>query len=186
MQGSRVSAEEDDEAELLLRARAGDETAFATLTARHSDRLRGVAGNLLGARADLDDLFQEARLKALRALKGFRGDAKFGTWFGRIVTNLAISELRRRRTRATVELIETPAGEEPWVHAERMELRERLAAAVDRLPPAMRQVFDLRHRDGLEPTRIAETLGLPAATVRTRLFHARRRLKEALDDLVSG
>jgi RNA polymerase sigma-70 factor (ECF subfamily) len=72
------------------------------------------------------------------------------------------------------------------VLAERVELRERLAAAVDRLPPAMRQVFDLRHREGLEPTRIAASLGLPAATVRTRLFHARRRLKEALDDLVSG
>ena len=178
------------EASLLVRAQSGDADAFCELTERHAPRLRGVLHGLLGARADVDDLLQDACIRALKALPGFRGDAKFGTWYGRIATNLAISELRRRRQRATVPLSEGAAepavDDDPSRNTQRVELRERLAAAVDRLPPTMRQAFDLRHRRGLKPAQIALELDLPAATVRTRLFHARRRLREALHDLVSG
>lgn len=177
------------EAALLARARAGDAEAFSELTELHLPRLRGVLLGLLGARADVDDLLQDARMRALKSLPNFRGDAKFGTWFGRIATNLGISELRRRRLRATVPLSESHAEPsvdiDPSLQSQRVELRERLAAAVDRLPPAMRQVFELRHRRDLEPTQIARELNLAPVTVRTRLFHARRRLREALHDLVS-
>ncbi len=174
------------EEQLLERARAGDADAFSELLERYQGQLKGVLRQMLGARADLDDLLQEARLKALRALPGFKGRARFGTWISRIAINLAISELRKLRVRQADPLPTEPVGdgEEPWVHAQRTELRERLAAAVGRLPPALAEVFQLRYRDGLDGKTMAGRLGIPAATVRTRLFHARRRLREALDDLV--
>jgi RNA polymerase sigma-70 factor, ECF subfamily len=186
-----VSAEADDEPAVLARALAGDQAALADLMERSLPQVRAVLHRLLGARAEVEDLLQEARLRAVRGLAGFRGGATFATWFTRIALNLGLSELRRRRVAAAVPLdpaleVADPAQEEPWVHAQRVELRERLAAAVDRLPDAMREVFHLCCKDGLSSFAAAERLGVPAATVRTRLFHARRRLREALDDLVSG
>lgn len=175
-----------DDADRLARARAGDRGAFAELAAENDGAVRGALHQILGRRPEVDDLVQETWEKALRALPGFRGDAAFGTWATRIAMNLAISELRRRRRADAAALPEVPGGSPPELHAERRELRERLAAAVDRLPPLLRQAFDLRYREDLDSTRAAERLGVPAATVRTRLFHARRRLREALDDLVSG
>ena len=176
----------DDERALLERARAGDREAFAELTCASTAQVSGMLFQMLGARADLDDLLQDTWTRALRALPGFRGDAAFSTWVSRIAVNLALSELRRRRIRETAPL-EDRAGrqEEPWVHAGRVEIRERMAAAVDRLPPAMKEVFELRYRTGLDSRRISERLAIPAPTVRTRLFHARRRLREALDDLLA-
>ncbi len=175
------------EERLLERARAGDGDAFAELTTRHEPVVRGLLHRTLGARADVDDLLQETRLRALRALGGFRGGATFRTWISRIALNLAISEIRRRRVRETQPLDPdlTGAGEEPWLQAGRIELRERLGAAVDRLPPALRQAFHMRYTEGFDATDIAARLRTPAATIRTRLFHARRRLRETLDDLVS-
>ena len=172
---------DDGDAALVERARAGDAGAMAALLDRHEPLVRGMLGQVLGARADLTDLLQETRLRGIAA---FRGDAAFGTWVSRIAMNLAVSELRRRRETSALPL-GAAGGEEPWVHAQRVELRERLAAAVDRLPPAMRQAFDLRYREELTSSEISARLDLPAATVRTRLFHARRRLREELDGLVS-
>lgn len=186
---ARLTADGSDEARLVADAVAGDRAALATLLDRHESAARGMILQMLGARADVDDLLQDARLRAIRSIGGFEGRSAFGTWFCRIAINLAVSELRRRRKADAAPLDVAPhpvSGDDPTRDAERVELRERLAAAVDRLPAGLRQAFDLVHRDGLAPTAAAERLGLPAPTLRTRLFHARRRLREALDDLVSG
>lgn len=178
-----------DEDRLVEAAVAGDATALGVLLDRHETQARAMALDLLGTRTDVDDLLQEARLRAVRAIAGFERRSAFATWFCRIAMNLALSELRRRRTAAAAPLEAAgdavDRGPGPSLAAERRELRERLADALERLPAGLRQVFDLVHRDGGTPTAVAERLGLPAATVRTRLFHARRRLREALDDLVS-
>ena len=182
----------DDEALLVAAARAGDRAALATLLEREESRIDVLLSSTLGARHASADLAQEVRLRAVRGIAGFRGDAGFGTWVHRITMNVAISALRRLRAEAARpqplpdEVEETRSGRssDPARDAQRTELRERLAAAVDRLPPLMAEVFTLRHRQGLEPAQIADRLDVPAATVRTRLFHARRRLREALDDLV--
>lgn len=186
---ARLTADAPDEPRLVAAAVAGDRDALATLLDRHEGTARGMVLQMLGARADVDDLLQDARLRAVRSIGGFEGRSAFGTWFCRIAINLALSELRRRRRTDAAPLDDAPppvSPDDPTRDAERVELRERLAAAVDRLPAGLRQAFDLVHRDGLAPTAAAERLGLPAPTVRTRLFHARRRLREALDDLVSG
>jgi len=187
--GSGRLTRDPDEERLVEAAVAGDGAALGSLLDRHEAEARAVARDLLGARADLEDLLQEARLRAVRSIGSFRRQSAFATWFCRISINLAISELRRRRPAAAAPLdaaADLPGGgADPSLVAQRRELRERLADAVERLPAALRQVFDLVHRDGDTPLAISERLGLPAATVRTRLFHARRRLREALDDLVS-
>lgn len=174
----------DDEA-LLARAVAGDREAQGKLLTRHEARVRGVLAQMLGPRGRLDDLTQEVRLKAIRGFARFRGDALFTTWLHRIAVNTAISELRRRRSEES--LPEEPPGREPppELSAERRELRERLAAAVDKLPPLLAEAFELRYHEGIDSAAIGRRLDVPAATVRTRLFHARRRLREALDDLLS-
>ncbi len=176
-----------DEAALLALARAGDRAALGTLFEREVPRVvRALLLRTLGPRVALDDLVQDVRVKAVRGIEGFRGDASFGTWLHRITMNVAISTLRRmRRTDALPDEI-TSKGPGPALQAERTELRERLAAAVERLPPLMEEAFQLKYQEGFDAVTIAERLGVPAATVRTRLFHARRRLREALDDLVSG
>lgn len=175
-----------DDAHLLARARDGDRGAFSELVRRHDDTARGLLRRMLGPREELDDLLQEASLKALSRLDSFRGDAAFGSWFCRIALHCGIDLLRRRR-KAVAPLVVEPedTADEPWRHAQRIELRERMAAAVERLPPAMADAFRLYYREGLTTPQIADRLGIPPATVRTRLFHARRRLREALDDLVT-
>jgi len=174
----------DDEA-LLARAVGGDAEALGELLTRHESKVRGLMAQMLGPRGRLDDLVQDVRLNAVRGFARFRGDAAFTTWLHRISVNTAISELRRRRSEES--LPEEPAGREPppELAAERRELRERLAAAVDRLPPLLAEAFELRYRTGIDSAEIGRQLDVPAATVRTRLFHARRRLREALDDLLS-
>jgi RNA polymerase sigma-70 factor (ECF subfamily) len=183
---SRVNAPHDDEAALVEAALTGDAGALSSLIDRHERQVRAMVAQIVGARADLDDLMQDARLRAVRGIATFERRASFATWFSRIGMNVAVSSLRRRRTEEAMPLDLIGASPDPQREAERRELRERLAAAVDRLPAAHRQVFDMTYREGLDSARIAERLGLPAATVRTRLFHARRRLREVLDDLVSG
>ncbi len=175
-----------DEATLLARAAAGDGEALGALLTLHEPRVRGVLLQMLGPRGRLDDLVQDVRLSALRGFASFRGDAAFSTWLHRIAANAAVSELRRRRREEA--LPEELPGREPapTLGAERRELRERLAAAVERLPPLLRETFDLHYRGDVACDEIARRLDVPSSTVRTRLFHARRRLREALDDLVSG
>ena len=182
----RVTGGTSDEAPLVARAVAGDREALGTLLDRHAAQARGMMGQILGPRADLDDLLGEARLRAVRGIEGFESRSAFATWYSQIAVHVALSEIRRRR-RAEARPLPLPGspGEDASRPAERRELRERLAAAVERLPPALRQVFDLVHREEIAPADVAERLAIPAATVRTRLFHARRRLREALDDLMS-
>jgi len=174
----------EDEA-LLARAVDGDSAALGELLTRHEGKVRGLLTQMLGPRGHLDDLIQDVRVKAIRGFARFRGDAAFSTWLHRIAVNTAISEMRRRRREEA--LPEEPTGREPppELAAERRELRERLAASVDRLPPLLAQAFEMRYRDGIDSAEIGRQLSVPAATVRTRLFHARRRLREALDDLLS-
>lgn len=169
-----------DEAPLLDRALAGDRDALSALLDRHAGQVRAMIRDLVGARGPVEDLLQEARLRAVRGFPSFERRSKFATWFSRIGVNLAVSELRSRRQVEALPM-SVEGGEDPSRAAERRELRERMAAALDRLPAAQRQAFDLAYRDGLDSGEIGARLGLPAATVRTRIFHARRRLREALD-----
>jgi RNA polymerase sigma-70 factor (ECF subfamily) len=188
-----AGAVSDDE--LAAHAAAGDEAAFAAIMRRHNRLLFRTARGILRSDVDAEDALQEAYLRAWRALDGFRREAKLSTWLARIVINESLARLRRDRAAVVIPLegaLESALGEplrqpmdddadrQPEGVAMRAELRRTLEASIDRLPDAFRSVFILRAVQEMSVEDVAAVLGLPEATVRTRLFRARALLRELL------
>jgi RNA polymerase sigma-70 factor (ECF subfamily) len=143
--------------------------------------------------AEAEDALQEAYLQAYRAIGSFRGEAKLSTWLARIVANEALMRVRRRARRAEIvplqpgaseseinQIPDTNMDETPEISAQRIEMRRLLEAEIDSLPDDFRAVFVLRAVDEMSVEDTAEALGIPPATVRTRLFRARSLLREGL------
>jgi RNA polymerase sigma-70 factor, ECF subfamily len=170
--------------ELVARARAGDTAAFEELVRRHRDRIYRVALRVCRHPADAEDVTQEAIVRAWRGLGTFRGDAEFTTWLYRIVTNLALNRVTRRREHAT-ERVPEPAGPgEALDPARRAEDRERLdaaLAALDTLTAEQRACYVLREVEGLTYEELAEVLDISVASVKGRLYRARQDLVAALE-----
>src|SRR5688572_15777525 len=171
---------------------------------RYNTRLFRVARAILKDDAEAEDALQDAYLDAYRHLKDFRGGAQLGTWLVRIVANQALMRLRRqKRDRVVVPITDhrdeftnpresDPAdtvSESPPHATLRAEIRKILERRIDQLPVAFRTVFVMREVEDMTVEQTAECLGIPAATVRTRLFRARALLREALArdiDVASG
>jgi RNA polymerase sigma-70 factor (ECF subfamily) len=184
-----------DEAELALRAKAGDRDAFRAIMQRLNQRLFRVARGVVGSDHEAEDVLQEAYVRAFAAIGGFRGEAQLSTWLTRIVLNEARGRLRSRKTTVDLDAIEAAqaggggqvlafprlGGEDPEGNAARSEIRRLLEHAVDDLPEAFRVVFMMREVEECTVEETADALGLNPATVKTRLFRARRLLREALD-----
>ena len=175
-----------DDAPLLARLRAGDARAFEELVSAYQHRVFGVALRMLGARAEAEEIAQETFLRAHRALGEFRGDARLGTWLHAIASRLCLDRLasgpRRYERSDDLALAQAPAGGADAVGAlERGELEAALRDAVAALPEDRRIVVVLRDLEGLSYEEIAEALGLPLNTVRTRLHRARLDLKAKLE-----
>lgn len=170
------------EAEWIERARARDSEAFRHLVDAHRHVAYGVALRILGRPEEAEEAAQEAFVRAWNALPNFRGDAKFSTWLYRIVTRRAfdrLQALRKRRGReAPVEAAEAlPGGVEPDPAAgQRARLLEQLVGA---LPDAQRAVVTLFYFEERSVNEVAETLGMPANTVKTHLSRARAALRGA-------
>lgn len=189
----------DAEAVLIARARLGEEAAIRALVQNNNRRLYRVARAILGDEAEAEDVVQEAYLRAFRALAAFRGDSSFGTWLTRIAVNEALQRVRRRRrTRIGsgprppdlpgAEIIAFPGAQaaDPERAAARRQLRDLVEAAVDLLPRPLRVVFILRDVEELSIAETASQLGLPPATVKTRLHRARRQLRTHLRDDIAA
>jgi RNA polymerase sigma-70 factor (ECF subfamily) len=164
---------------------ADDATAFVDLVRRHDRALRALAWRLLGDRDRMDDVLQEAYVKAFRALPTFRGDADAspGTWLYRITYNACMDELRRQRRVVLLPLDDAigrpdPAGDV----GDRVVRSQRLAAAIDALPPDHRAAVLLVDGEGFDYASAADVLGIPEGTVRSRLSRARARLRAALGE----
>jgi RNA polymerase sigma factor (sigma-70 family) len=170
------------------------EAAFEAIMRRHNGRLFRVARAILKDDADAEDALQDAYLEAYRHLGDFRGDAQLSTWLTRIVVNQSLMRLRRQKRervvipfdrgdhegeREEVDVIDEKA-EPPSRAAMRAEVRGLLEQQIDQLPVAFRTVFVMREVEDMSVEDTAECLGIPAATVRTRLFRARALLREAL------
>lgn len=179
--------------ELARRVAAGEPTAFEALMRRHNRALFRTARAILRDDAEAEDVLQDAYLQAYRAIGGFRGEAKLSTWLARIVANEALAKARKRARRAEIvrlqpgasetEVNEIPDGrsdESPERSAQRVEMRRLLEAEIDALPDDYRVVFVLRAVQEMSVEETADTLGIPQATVRTRLFRARSLLREGL------
>ena len=191
---SREGAEADDGA-LVARIVAGDRDAFEQLMRSHNTALFRAARAIVRDDADAEDVLQEAYLSAYRHLPGFRGDASLSTWLTRIVINQALGRLRARRRDNVVALLDDrpPGAVEPMEQAMdddpnaspetgamRAELRRLLEKKIDALPLAFRTAFILREVEEMTIEEAAECLGVPAATVRTRVFRARALLRASL------
>ena len=175
---------QQDEADLVLRAAAGDRSAFGVLVERYAGVARRVARAVLGNPEDADDAAQDAMLSALVKLDQYDPRRPFGPWLLRIVANAA-TDRRRRRTVRRVEPLDvglTAGGPRPDTTAERRALGERLRQALAELPERRRVAVVLFDVEGYSHAEIAAVLGIPEGTVRSEVFHARRRLRALLAD----
>ncbi len=174
----------ENEAELATRARGGDRVAFGQLVERFAPQARRVARAVLQDPHDADDAAQDAFLAALVKLDQYDPRRPFGPWLMRIVANAA-TDRRRRRTVRQVEPLApelTGGGPRPDREAEQSALGDRLRAALAELPERRRIAVVLFDVEGYSHSEIAQILGIPEGTVRSEVFHARRRLRELLAD----
>ena len=165
---------------LVERARQGDHDAFARLAVERGPSLHGIA-RLVLRDADLaDDAVQEALIKAWRELPRLRDAERFDAWLRRLLINACHDEGRRRRRALLHQLVlsDEPAGADGWI---RVENRERIGRAFERLPIEQRVVVVLDHYIGLSDTEIAATLGTPLGTVKARIRRAMQALRAAID-----
>jgi RNA polymerase sigma-70 factor (ECF subfamily) len=181
----------DDDAWLVRRAQAGDAEAFGRLVERYMRRAYYVAFSLVGTREDALDLSQEAFARAFRARRTLDPERPFYAWLYRILRRLCFNFLRDRRSRtrtlqmagswladeAATRVVSDPARE-----FEREEARRRVAAAIERLPAREREVLALKEFEGLSYKDIAALVGIPIGTVMSRLYSARQRLADALEE----
>ena len=175
-----------DDGPLLARLRAGDDRAFEELVTSYQHRVFGVALRMLGSRAEAEDVAQETFLRAHHALAEFRGEARLGTWLYAIASRLCLNRLaggpRRHERLDEAALAQAAADDVDAAGAlERDELAAALNEAVAGLPEDRRIVVVLRDLEGLAYEEIAEVLGLPLNTVRSRLHRARLDLKAKLE-----
>ncbi len=170
-----------EEPALVARALAGDQEALGLLVARYTGSVRRVTRAILG---DADDAAQDGLLLALVKLDQHDRTRPFGPWLLRIVANAAIDRRRRRRVRQAVALDDNLAGGSPLpdAEAERRALGERLRTALSELPERYRTALVLFDVEGYSHAEIAEILGVAPGTVRSAVFHARRRLRQQLGD----
>ena len=165
--------------QLVQAAAGGDESAAAILYDEHASLVRGMIARRVPDAAMVEDLCQEAWLRAFRALPGFRGEAAFSTWLHSIVRNVLISWTRRKNiVHFHSEMVEESARAAP----DPTELRMDLQRALADLPDGMRQVLLLHDVEGWTHHEIATSLGVAEGTSKSQLFKARAKLRVALRD----
>jgi RNA polymerase sigma-70 factor (ECF subfamily) len=189
------------DSELADAVASGDQGAFRALMRRYNRLLYRTARSILRDETDAEDALQNAYLSVYRGIGKFRGEAGLSTWLVRIVINEAIGSLRKRARSAHIinfegsELdaaVETEAGvnfsqsERPDEVLMRTDMQQLIQAKVDELPLTYRSVFILRALEELSVTETADALQIPEATVRTRFFRAKARLRESMSADADG
>ncbi len=173
--------DEDDDAALARRAASGDRVALDALLRTHTTLVHGVCRRILGNPDDALDATQEALLAIARKIGSFDGRSKFSTWAYRVATNAALDEARRRARRPVPaeNLPETSAVRSPTTEsaiADRLDVD----AALAHLTPEYRAAVALRDLVGMDYAEIADVLGIPAGTVRSRISRGRAALADLL------
>ncbi|HEY7335632.1 MAG TPA: sigma-70 family RNA polymerase sigma factor [Bryobacteraceae bacterium] len=203
MQRSAVALEKTglqvDEAALIRAAQQGDRDAFEQLVRVYDQSVLRLAMNLLRSPEDARDAYQEAFLRVYRNLGNFRFDCSFHTWLYRIVTNLCLDQIRKRKVRkeeaAVLATGEGPLDRMDMVAEQRADtdperslfsgqLRRRIKDVLEDLTPRERMVFELRHYQGLRLRRIGEILGTSEEAAKNCLFRATQKMRAALGDFV--
>lgn len=178
------------EGQLITRCQAGDKEAFGTLVQHYMQRAYYTALALVGSADDALDLSQDAFVRAFRAVKQFQPmRGSFFTWYYQILRNLCFNLLRNRARRAQPfsqlddhRILQMPdSAQDPGAVAEQNELRAHVWHAIAALKEQEREIIVLRDIQGLSYKEIAELLECPIGTVMSRLFNARKQLREKMD-----
>ena len=175
-----------EERELVTQAQRGNRVAFEVIVRAHETTVYHLALRQLGNREDAEDASQEVFLRAYAKLTSFRGDCKLSVWLYRITINVCKDIIRYRHENLSLSQvnddgepvdIELPDERfDPAVLAERRDLRERVRAALQALPPLSREALILREYCGQSYEEIATTLNIDMGTVKSRIFRARKKL----------
>jgi len=187
------------DAELIREAQKGSRAAFEALVRQYDQAVLRLAMHLTGSEQDAQDIHQEAFLKAYRHIGSFRFECSFYTWIYRIVTNLCLDHLRRKKTRredsavmidaagdehdTMVNVSDERAMANPARELDRKILSRGIQAALDKLTPRERTVFELKHYHGLRLRTIGEMLNTTEETAKNTLFRATRKLRTQLAEL---
>jgi RNA polymerase sigma-70 factor (ECF subfamily) len=184
---------------LIRAAQRGDQDAFERLVRVYDQSVLRLAMNLLRSPEDARDVYQEAFLRVYRNLHTFRFDCSFHTWLYRIVTNICLDQLRKRKVRkeepSVIETADGPvdrmetfeeeaATADPERAAWNRQLKERIEGALQDLTPRERLVFELRHYQGLRLRNIGEVLGTTEEAAKNCLFRATQKMRSVLGDFV--
>jgi RNA polymerase sigma-70 factor (ECF subfamily) len=182
---------------LVERARAGDSRAFETLVRAYKDKIFVYVSRMLPDTAEAEDITQDTFVRAYQSLGGFRGASSFQTWLYRIASNLVIDSVRRHRRRheGIISLdapVDTDEGEltreladmrrGPEDQATGAAVQKEVRAAIAKISPKLRAVLVMYDIQGMSYQEIAQILGCPLGTVKSRLFNARMQLKELLEE----
>jgi RNA polymerase sigma-70 factor (ECF subfamily) len=191
---AEASGHLETEADLVVRAQAGDVAAFEVLSGAYAGRLFMLLLRLLGDPDEAMDVAQEVMLRAWQGITRFHGRSSYFTWLYRIAVNEASRALDRRARRpAGVAIgareldLPASAADEPARQAESRELRAALRRALAELPPPLRAAIVLRDVEGLSTQEAAQVAGVGQAAFKSRLHQARQRVRAAVgDDALAG
>jgi RNA polymerase sigma-70 factor (ECF subfamily) len=174
---------------VIQRAQAGDQAAFRELFQRHRGEVGRIVFRVIGPSPDVDDVVQEVFVHVYRSIRSFRGESKFSTWLYRLTVNVSRMHLRRGRSRPQIADVPVPErsrddeglGDGSPEHAvERAERVRTLYRVLEGLTEKKRTVLVLHDLEGMAAKDIADVVGAPILTVRTRLFYARKELYAAI------
>jgi RNA polymerase sigma-70 factor, ECF subfamily len=179
------------ERELIRKCRGGDARFYEPIVRAYEPQGLRVAMGMMGNPDDARDALQEAFVKAFQSLARFDTNRAFGPWFFQILRNQCRDHLRSRKARFKTEVVDDGILEfrsdenygNAHRHHQRAEARRLLWSALERLPEDQREILVLKELEGFRYQEIASILDIPEGTVASRLFHARRGLKEVLDEM---
>lgn len=181
--------------ELIAQICSGYTRQYALLVDRHKDKAFTLAMRLVGERRDAEELVQDAFVRAYRSLPTFRGDAKFSTWFYRIVYNLCMTRLSRRRSQPKSvefehdELMDSLADDVSLQIDEQVgndEMREIVREELDKMPERFKSIVTLFYVQEMSYEEICDIMQLPLGTVKTHLFRARTMLRKRMAIRLKG
>jgi len=188
MQPARLT--DDEELSLIGRVAAGDIEAFKTLYGAYQRRLFAYALKMLNDPGAAEEMCNDVLLEVWRQAGQFRGQSKLSTWVFGIAHNKALNALRKSApgtdltlSNATMTPDDRPG---PEAEAERRDTREMIGAALSKLPREQREVVELTFYHGFSYGEIAQIVNCPAGTVKTRMFHAKQKLREWLGESAPG
>ncbi len=178
------------DAQIVAQVLAGEQAQYRWLVERHQRAVFNAAYRLLGHREEAADITQDAFIRAYQSLASFQRDKPLAPWLCRIAINLALNRLKRQqptlpldddRWGVTIELPDLSA--EPQAHLLQVEQQHALRQAILALPPEQRVVIELRHFQEQSYDEIAASLDISLANVKSRLFRARKKLRQILESV---